>query len=83
MILPTTVTQQRGVSGNFYYYHLHADAPRDRARTQHVESVQKATEVRTIREMVRFECDKKEACSAAGLLERLRAAILALILIRI
>ena len=71
MILPATVTQQRGVSGSFYYY-LHADAPRDRARTQRVESVQKATEVRAIREMVRFECDKKGACSDIGLLNLLR-----------
>jgi hypothetical protein len=56
---------------------LHPEAPRFRARTQHVESVQKATDACMIREMVRFECDKKGArtcsCFTIGHLERLRA----------
>ncbi len=38
-------------------------APAYRARTQHVESVQKATKAGTIREMFRFESDEKVACT--------------------
>ena len=42
IILPATVTQQRGASGIFLFVD-HQEAPRYRARTQQFESAQKAT----------------------------------------
>jgi len=62
MMLPATVTQQRGVPSSFYCMVIQS-APAYRARTQHVESVQKATKAGTIREMFRFESDEKVACT--------------------
>jgi hypothetical protein len=56
-----------GEPGTFHY---HPQAPTER-NIRHLESVKKATEVRTIRETVGFECDKTEA-----LLERALAKIL-------
>jgi hypothetical protein len=41
-------------------FHLHPEAP-TAPNIRHRESVKKATEVRTIREAVGFECDKIKA----------------------
>jgi len=58
VILPATVTQQRGVLGTFFSYPA---APRLQDGIRLLESVKKATDIRAIRDTVRLECDKREA----------------------
>jgi hypothetical protein len=57
--LPVTVTQQWGIFGNLFF--SLSRTPRYEARTQHLESVQKATKATTIRKKFRFEYDEKGA----------------------
>jgi hypothetical protein len=75
--LPVTVTQRWGIFVTLFLF-LSSRAPRYEARTQHFESVQKATKAATIRKMFRFEYDEKGArtgiCSSIGLLEKPRAS---------